>query len=220
MRKSLESLPLFPLNAVLFPYAHIRLHIFEDRYKEMIGECVKFEKSFGIVLIRSEMEGHPDPYLVGTAVHIEKVDYYDDGRMDIQVIGERRFRIREIDESKDYLVGQVEPLVEHVIEEDADTEETLANAKEEFKILVQKLFSRQDFNVQVVFPTDPMVLSFTIANLLTMENLEKQRLLETTDTLERVNALIPMLQSQNLESKQPDYHQVNMAELEEWITSN
>ena len=222
MGQSLETMPLFPLNAVLFPFAHFRLHVFEERYKEMISECIQLEKPFGIVLIRqgNEVGEMADPYMVGTAVHIEKVDYYNDGQMDIQVIGERRFRIRELDESQKFLVGKVEPLIEHVIIDDIEAEGILIQAREEFNLLVQKLFARQEFNVQVVFPSDPMVLSFTIANLLTMENLEKQKLLETTDTLERVQALIPMLQMQNMVYRKPRYQKIGMPELEEWISNN
>src|SRR5947207_994253 len=101
MSQSLEELPLFPLNAVIFPYAALQLHIFEERYRDMVRNCLEFDRPFGIVLIRSGGEtGHADPYMVGTAVRITGVRNYDDGRMDIEVQGERRFRIRELDESQ------------------------------------------------------------------------------------------------------------------------
>ncbi|MHB8637232.1 MAG: LON peptidase substrate-binding domain-containing protein [Fimbriimonadaceae bacterium] len=222
MAQELEELPLFLLHTVLFPYAHIRLHVFEDRYKELVHDCIHEERPFGIVLIRSgdEVGQAADPYMVGTAVHIEKVDYLDDGRMDIQVHGERRFRIRRLDESRPYLTGYVEPLMEHEIENESEAENLFLAARQEFELLVQKLFARQEFNVQVVFPTDPVVLSFTIANLLSMENLDKQRLLETTDTLERVQALIPLLQNQNMNMPSTSCYPVGAAELAEWITPN
>ncbi len=222
MAKELEELPLFPLNTVLFPYASVQLHVFEDRYREMVRSCLEFDRPFGIVLIRtgSEVSKHIDPYMVGTAVRIVQVHTYDDGRMDIQVQGERRFRIRELDESHSYLVGKVEPVVEHEIEESDRAAELLTRAREEFEVLIQRLFARQEFSVQVVFPTDPVALSFTIANLLQMENLEKQRLLETTDTLERVEDLLPILETQILESRQPNYYRLTGNDLKEWITPN
>jgi hypothetical protein len=65
-----------------------------------------------------------------------------------------------------------------------------------------------------------VVLSFTIANLLSMENLDKQRLLETTDTLERVQALIPLLQNQNMNLPSTSCYPVGAVELAEWITPN
>jgi len=222
MAQEFEELPLFLLHTVLFPYAHIRLHVFEDRYKELVHDCIHEERPFGIVLIRAGDEAGQlaDPYMVGTAVHIEKVDYLEDGRMDIQVHGERRFRIRRLDESRSYLTGYVEPLMEHEIENESEAENIFLAARQEFELLVQKLFARQEFNVQVVFPTDPVVLSFTIANLLSMENLDKQRLLETTDTLERVQALIPILQSQNMNMPSTSCYPVGALELAEWITPN
>jgi len=223
MAQELEELPLFPLNTVLFPYASVQLHVFEDRYREMVRNCLEFDRPFGIVLIRagSEVDQHVDPYMVGTAVRIVQVVHtYDDGRMDIQVQGERRFRIRELDESHSYLVGRVEPVIEHAIEESDRAEELLTRAREEFEILIQRLFARQEFSVQVVFPTDPVALSFTIANLLQMENLEKQRMLEATDTLERVEDLLPILETQILEARQPNYYRIGGSDVREWITPN
>jgi len=222
MAQELEELPLFPLNTVLFPYASVQLHVFEDRYREMVRTCLEFDRPFGIVLIRagSEVSRHVDPYMVGTAVRIVQVHTYDDGRMDIQVQGERRFRIRELDESHPYLIGKVEPVIEHAIEESDRAEELLTRAREEFEVLIQRLFARQEFSVQVVFPTDPVALSFTIANLLQMENLDKQRLLEATDTLERVEDLLPILETQLLEAKQPSYYRIGGNDLREWITPN
>ena len=88
MSQSLEELPLFPLNAVIFPYAALQLHIFEERYRDMVRTCLEFDRPFGIVLIRSESEtGQADPYMVGTVVRILRVYNYDDGRMDIDVTG-------------------------------------------------------------------------------------------------------------------------------------
>jgi Lon protease-like protein len=221
MRPQLEELPLFPLNTVLFPYAQVRLHVFEDRYREMVRSCLQEDRPFGIVLIRAGNEvGVADPYLVGTVVRIVQVDTYEDGRMDIQVQGERRFRIRELDETKPYLVGRVEPVVEHVLEESERASELLSKAREEFEVLIQKLFARQEFSVQVVFPTDPVALSFTIANLLPMENLDKQKLLETTDTLERVEDLLPILEQQSKEVRQTNLYRIGSDDLREWITPN
>jgi Lon protease-like protein len=221
MSQSLEELPLFPLNAVIFPYAALQLHIFEERYREMVRTCLEFDRPFGIVLIRSGSEtGQADPYMVGTVVRILRVYNYDDGRMDIDVQGERRFRIRQIDETKPYMVGHVEPVIEHEIEDSPRANQLLSQAREEFENLMRKFFERQEFNVQVVFPPDPVVLSFTMANLVPMDNLEKQRLLETTDTLERVQELIPMLQMQNLESTPPPYYRIASQDLQEWINPN
>jgi len=222
MAKALEEMPLFPLNTVLFPYASLHLHVFEERYRSMIQNCMAFDRPFGVVLIRSgsEIGELADPYLVGTAVRIVSVQTFDDGGMDIQVQGERRFRIRELDESGSYLIGKVEPVVEHPMEGSDRADDLMVQARAAFETLIQRLFSRQEISVQVVFPTDPVVLSFTIANLLPMENLDKQKLLETTDTLERVEDLLPILNHQIAEAKQPSYYPINSDDLREWITPN
>jgi len=223
MAGDLEELPLFPLHTVLFPYAQLQLHVFEDRYREMVRSCMEFDRPFGIVLIRdgSEVGGIADPYMVGTVVRILKVIPYDDGRMDIHVEGERRFRIRELDEdTQPYMVGKVEPVIEVEIDENDENRMLLGEAKDQFEQLIQKIFARQEFNVSVKLPTDPVVLSFTIANMLHMENLAKQRLLETTDTMERVATLMPILQMQNNETRQSNYYRIGSDDLREWITPN
>jgi Lon protease-like protein len=220
--RSLEELPLFPLNTVLFPFASIQLHVFEERYQEMVRECIRREQPFGVVLIRSgfEVGDVADPYMVGTAVRIKEVHNYDDGRMDIYVQGERRFRIRQLDDREPYLVGLVETVEEEPLSDPIRAAELLSQAREEFELLVQRLFERQEFGVQVVFPPDPVALSFTIANLLSMENINKQLLLETTDTIERFEALLPILRTHIMDADQPNYYRIGSQELREWISPN
>lgn len=221
MPEELEELPLFPLNTVLFPYADLQLHVFEARYREMVRTCIEYDRPFGIVLIRSGSEvGPSEPYLVGTAVRIAHVHHYEDGHMDVQLHGERRFRIRQLDESRPYLTGFVEPVVELEIEESERASQLLYKVREDFENLIQRSMSRDEFTVHVLFPPDPVALSFTIANLVQMDNIDKQRLLETTDTLERVEELIPILETQLIESRQPSYYRVGSQELKDWIKPN
>jgi Lon protease-like protein len=222
MSHELEELPLFPLSTVLFPYATVQLHVFEDRYRQLVRDCLQFDTSFGIVLIRSgsEVGDDAEPYMVGTTVRITRVHTYDDGRMDIQVQGERRFRIRRFENSKPYMIGYVEPVLELEIEDSPRADALIMKAREDFEIWIQRLISRNDFSVQVRFPEDRVALSFAIANLLPIENLEKQRLLETTDTLERIQGLIPILEEQIIETKTPSYFKLKPEDLQDWITPN
>lgn len=222
MADQLEEMPLFLLHTVLFPHALIQLHVFETRYRDLIRDCLSEDRPFGIVLIRSgdEVGELAEPYLVGTAVTIKKVHTYDDGRMDIQVQGERRFRIRHIEEGRSYLRGLVEPVHEYPIEETMEARDVIASARDEFEAFIQRQFSRQEFSVQVVFPPDPQALSFTIANLLQIENLEKQRLLETTDTLDRLRDLLPIMRQQLFEEVPATFYQLTSEELREWILPN
>jgi Lon protease-like protein len=117
-------LPLFPLSLVALPGAAIPLHIFEERYREMVGEAEATRTDFGIVrtITRGEESGIAN---VGCTVIVEAVTHrYPDGRFDIVTRGWRRFRILSLDDEKDWLRGEVEyfddeeegPVAEEVIE--------------------------------------------------------------------------------------------------------
>ncbi len=227
MAQPLEELPLFPLEAVVFPYSEIQLHIFEPRYREMIQHCLEFEVPFGIVLIRdgSEVGGGAEPYLVGTVCRIIESMRHADGRFDIKVRGERRFRIRKVDESGSYLIGLVEPVIEHVPEDQDRLDILVERAREEFSAYVGHIFAHADASVQVTFPPDPVVMSFMVANYLRMPKLRKQRLLEITETIERFEEVLHVLEHQLLESQlvEPDPsrpYRLSSGHLADWINSN
>ncbi len=100
----MDLLPLFPLELVLFPDTPLPLHIFEPRYKEMIGECLTQKAPFG--LVRAVEKGLAE---VGcTADILEVTKKYDDGRMDILTEGRRRFEIQQLDQQRAFLRGAVE----------------------------------------------------------------------------------------------------------------
>ena len=90
-----ERLPLFPLDLVLFPGAHLPLHIFEPRYRLLVRRCVEREQPFGVVLLRSGAEVGPgaEPRAVGTSARIVAVNGLPDGRSVIVTQGQRRFSL-------------------------------------------------------------------------------------------------------------------------------
>ena len=97
------TLPLFPLNVVLYPRAPLPLHIFEDRYKQMVAAVLDGEGVFGMVCA-----GKDGVARVGCTAKIVKViRRYDDGRMDILTVGMRRFRIARLLTDEAYLQAQV-----------------------------------------------------------------------------------------------------------------
>ena len=97
-------IPLFPLNTVLFPGAALPLHIFEERYREMVGDCLAADQPFGVVRADGEQMS-----IVGcTAKIVRVVQRYDDGRMDILCEGAQRFEIEGLDESRTFLQADVE----------------------------------------------------------------------------------------------------------------
>ena len=98
------KIPLFPLDVVLFPGAPLPLHIFEDRYKEMIGLCLEKQSTFGVV--RAQRDGLA---VIGCTARIVRVQHrYDDGRMDILCQGEQRFEIEMLENSRALLEAQVD----------------------------------------------------------------------------------------------------------------
>jgi len=97
-------LPLFPLQLVVFPGSAVPLHIFEDRYKEMVGAAEAAGTEFGIVLARDNGIMN-----AGCTVLVETVlKRYPDGRFDVLTRGQRRFVIKSLNQERDYLRGEVE----------------------------------------------------------------------------------------------------------------
>lgn len=95
-----EPLALFPLHAVLCPGGTMPLHIFEPRYRELIGGCIERREPFGVVLIRDGRDTGPltgSIAPVGTTAVIRQASRYADGRLDIVTVGERRFRVVSLD---------------------------------------------------------------------------------------------------------------------------
>jgi Lon protease-like protein len=99
-----ELLPLFPLQVVLFPRTPLTLHIFEERYKQMIGDVLRGKSEFGVV-----QAGEKGIVNTGCTASVEKVlKKYPDGRMDLLTLGRRRFEIIMLNDEKPYLRGAVE----------------------------------------------------------------------------------------------------------------
>jgi len=96
-------IPLFPLQVVVFPRTRLPLHIFEERYKEMVGNAMRDNSEFGIVLAKEDGIVN-----AGCTVLVEKVlNLYPDGRMDVVTRGQKRFEIAALNEEKDYLQAEV-----------------------------------------------------------------------------------------------------------------
>jgi Lon protease-like protein len=97
-------IPLFPLQVVVFPRTPLPLHIFEERYKEMVGNSIRDQSDIGIVLAKEQGIVN-----AGCTVRIEKLLHtYPDGRMDVLTRGQNRFEILDINQEKSYLQATVE----------------------------------------------------------------------------------------------------------------
>ena len=99
-----QLLPLFPLSVVLLPATPLPLHIFEDRYKEMMGDIIPARGEFGVVLAKEDGIVN-----VGCTATVDRVmQRYSDGQLDLVAVGQRRFQVLSIDEEKSYLRAAVE----------------------------------------------------------------------------------------------------------------
>lgn len=97
-------MPLFPLQVVLLPGSELPLHIFEDRYKEMIGEVLRDKLEFGVVL--ASEKGIVNTGCTATVARVLRE--YGDGRLDILTVGRRRFEILLVNDERSFLRGAVE----------------------------------------------------------------------------------------------------------------
>ncbi len=183
----MPTLPLFPLGLVLLPGMPLQLHIFEERYKLMISECLAEQKAFGIVLF----DGKAVRAAGCTARLVQVLHRYDDGRMDILTRGERRFILHEVIERKPYM----EARVEYFDDEPQETDGSLAAAAETGLRLLHELAGTG-------FPTgiadwpdlsDPRRLSFAIAALDEITPREKQRFLEMRSSEQRLRKSVEVL---------------------------
>ena len=193
----LTRLPLFPLNLVLFPGMDLPLHIFEERYRNMIGECLENDTPFGVVLIKEGPEvGAPaEPERIGTSTRILRSEILDQGRMNIMTKGQQRFEIEEIGQRVPHVVGLVRYLVD--IEGD-NCAELLPQVNEEYVELVRNLTALTGgYTSRVDIPVDPIELSYSIAASLEMESHLRQSLLVTETAATRLYDLIPLLQQGN-----------------------
>ena len=115
----MEELGLFPLGIVLVPGERVPLHIFEPRYKDLIGECLSEEREFG--LLYADDEGVRE---VGTrAAVVDVLRRYPDGRLDVVVEGRRRFRLVEPTSGRSFQTGRVEPVEDEADEPEAGERE-------------------------------------------------------------------------------------------------
>ena len=195
-----RQIPLFPLQAVLFPGGFLPLHIFEPRYRTMVKFCLEHESEFGVVLIKEgeEVGETTIPCDVGTAARILHVEHLDDGRMNIITAGEYRFQILEIQEHLSYLTGRVRML------DDPETEiesvsESLTTQTEELYKAYETLSSRLIFawSPPEEQPDDPRELAYQVGIRLRISLREKQTLLETIPLEQLLTREIEILTDQN-----------------------
>jgi Lon protease-like protein len=171
-------IPLFPLDVVLFPGTPLPLHIFEPRYKEMIGECLAQQRPFGVV--RAVEQGLAE---VGcTAEIVTVVKEYPDGRLDLVTEGRKRFELLRVDEERSFLRAEVLMIDD---EPGAPLPEDTSRAVQLHSELLAIAGAKQDLSA-----ADPSLLSFYLAGSLPLDLDFKQKLLGLRSEPERLSLLI------------------------------
>ena len=184
----MERLPLFPLDTVLFPKQALPLHIFEERYKTMIGRCIEEGAPFGVVLIRSgnQVGGDAVPHDVGTTARIARVQRLPDGKINLITLGRDRFRVLSLDRSEPYLTGDVEYLVSEAAEGGVvprEADRVAALFAEQFRLVMA--VSNQ-WTRELNLPGEADALADFVAAQIDVPADVKQELLETLSVLDRL----------------------------------
>lgn len=184
----MPEIPLFPLNVVLMPGTPLPLHIFEERYKQMVNECLESGEEFGMVL--SDEAGTRE---VGCTASIsELVERYDDGRLVILVEGSQRFKLNNIlsgnTARKPYYVGEIEYLQDEEAAEDLST-----LAEENIALLERVVEAATEGSVDIEVEPPYRNLSFGIAGRIEFELETRQELLEIPTEKGRLERLKELL---------------------------
>jgi Lon protease-like protein len=177
-----QELGLFPLGIVLLPTEQIPLHIFEDRYQELIGECLEEEREFGLVY--ADDDGIRE---VGTRARVvEVLDRFDDGRLNIVVEGRDRFRLLGLTRGRSYQTGDVADIVDGA---DEAGSESVSRVLELFEQLRDLTGSTVD-----VPPAETEQLSFVLAGRVELAPEVKLELLEEVSERVRLDRLCEILE--------------------------
>ena len=193
----MSNLRLFPLSTVLFPSMTLPLQIFEERYKQLINECIDNNEPFGVVSIRSGNEvGEilPEIYKIGTTAKINKTLFDRTGMILIEAIGLQRFEILDIISEEPYLTANIKLLNEI----NSYDENIFSDVSEAYKKFVQfSEIASGSFAIDKTIPNQNGELADTIAmKAITFWDKKKlQKILEELDTVKRLNAVIPIMET-------------------------
>jgi Lon protease-like protein len=192
------ELPLFPLGAVLFPHMPMALHVFEDRYREMMRECRRTGTTFGVVAIREGVEvgGPAVPYSVGTLALQRQVEELPDGRFNLLVVGASRFRIDSMSTQHPYIVAAIHYLED--VPAAADDTALAERVREAFRAYATAIRTEaesdpQDVAADLDLPDEPELLSYIVAASLNVETARRQALLELDGTTARLQGCLAVL---------------------------
>ena len=189
-----KPLPLFPLPMVLFPGTVVPLHIFEERYRQMVTDILETDRRFGLLYHDSDESGPflNEPGHVGTIAEIRRHQPLPDGRSMILVRGVRRFQIaEEVQGDTLYYQARVAPY------EDGPTEKALLVARRKRSLALFKNILQTLPHVPAAMPSfsTKKELSFRLAAVVRMDPFWQRELLELRDESKRLDRLDPVFQA-------------------------
>ena len=190
-----RTLPLFPLEAILYPGVLMPLRIFQPRYLQLLEELQSGPgREFGIIGLRSgsssEVISRPDLYDVGCGATLHRVRESGDNAYDVTILGHDRFRLLNfVDEGKPYVCGRIEPFADRP----SESEDAEALASENLVLFAKYVRSvasiRGRTSIEVTeanLPADPPALSWLMASATHLPRPEKQQILETDTDVQRL----------------------------------
>jgi Lon protease-like protein len=192
-----DSIPIFPLpNVVLFPHVFLPLHIFEPRYRAMVGAALEGDRIIGMTLLKpgwdTDYEGRPPIYPLGCAGLITHADRHPDGRYNIVLQGLEKFRVLGEDVSRPYRIAQIEPIEEPACRELA----LMRSERRRLENLILAVSQPEEPITPPSMPDEDFINA--LAQYLNFDPVEKQALLEVPDALTRCRSVIDLLEMKNL----------------------
>jgi uncharacterized protein len=189
-----EPLPLFPLGTVLYPGLLLPLHIFEERYRQLVRDLLAGSEPgrFGVIAIRKGRETGVDGvsalYEVGCIAALRQVREHPDGRFDLVTAGTQRFRLVSLEHGRPYLRGVVDLLAEDTGDEAAAGAAVRA-VQRAFHDYLVTLAARGTGEVTIPdLPDEPIALSYLVAASMVVDLPDRQALLAEPDALRRLQA--------------------------------
>jgi len=201
-----DLLPLFPLpSVVLFPNVFLPLHIFEQRYRDMVADALSGDHMIGMVLLKPgwehDYEGRPPVYPVGCSGVITHFERLSDGRYNVILRGVERFRVLEEDHARSYRRGIVETLAEGELA--AHDREMLRQQRSKLEALLVQTVERVGPPSAGAAAMNDADLVNALAQYLDLEPLEKQALLERNCLRSRAESLVELLEMKIMMARTP-----------------
>jgi Lon protease-like protein len=190
-------LPLFPLGSVLYPGLVLPLHIFEQRYRQLVADLLAEPepREFGVIAIRQGRETGVDGvsalFETGCTAVLRQVEAHEDGRFDLITVGARRFTLKALGEQAPYFTGEVDFLPDDPDDPDETAEAALVvpAVRRSFRSYLDLLAERGGAQITVPdIPDEPLLLSYLVAAAVVVDVPVKQQLLEEPDAHSRLVA--------------------------------